>query len=590
MTTRDGTAKKPGKPDWGDISCEKFRRLSHRILEYGSRGTLRLDFLREVLEMLAVRSGCDLAEVRLIERGRYFGCRFTRETGSFDSETHPSEAESEGKALCAWEDDPVFQRLCRAVVEGPVAPSPHFAERGSFWISRSDTPFDLTRRVDGTETVETLRIEKGPKSFALFPLMIQGERSGVLLLGSSRSGYFNLAIVEFYEAIGETLAVSLAYRRAQVELRERVKELTCLYGISRLVEKPGIPLEDILEGAADLLAPGFLYPDIASARVVLDERSFSPFEFPEEGPRLASEITVAGMWRGAVEVAYTEHGPDLDEGPFLKEERVLIDSVARELALIVERKEAEEQKSLLEDQLRHADRLATIGQLVAGVAHELNEPLGNILGFAQLATKSPGLPGQAAEDLQRIVTSTLHAREVIRKLMIFARKMPPQKARVNLNQVVEEGLYFLEARCERAGIRLRTSLAPSLPEITADRAQIHQVLVNLVVNSVQAMPQGGRVTVETKTGGDQVCLVVKDTGVGMSDEVLRQVFIPFFTTKDVDEGTGLGLPVVHGIVSSHGGTIRVTSREGSGTGVEVRLPVAGTGNSNGEGAHVTVDR
>jgi two-component system NtrC family sensor kinase len=276
-----------------------------------------------------------------------------------------------------------------------------------------------------------------------------------------------------------------------------------------------------------------------------------------------------------VEAAYTEDRPELDEGPFLKEERSLIDTIAKEVASIIERRQAEEEKSRLQDQLRHADRLATIGQLAAGVAHELNEPLGNTLGFAQLAKKCPGLPEQAKQDIEKAVIASLHAREVVKKLMLFARRMPPKKTQVNLNRLVEEGLYFLESRCAKEGIELARSLSPDLPEITADAAQLTQVLVNVIVNSVQAMPKGGKLTVETSAGEGHISLIVVDTGVGMSGEVMKKIFIPFFTTKEVSEGTGLGLSVVHGIVASHGGSIKVDSKPGRGTRFEVKLPLTG---------------
>jgi two-component system NtrC family sensor kinase len=142
-----------------------------------------------------------------------------------------------------------------------------------------------------------------------------------------------------------------------------------------------------------------------------------------------------------------------------------------------------------------------------------------------------------------------------------------------LNEVVADGLLFLEARCAKQGIELVRRLAPDLPEITADRGQLNQVLFNLVVNALQAIDSGGKITVQTQRRGNRISLTVQDTGCGMSDEVMEQIFIPFFTTKDVGQGTGLGLPVVHGIVTAHGGSIHVTSQLGRGTCFVVRLPV-----------------
>jgi signal transduction histidine kinase len=297
--------------------------------------------------------------------------------------------------------------------------------------------------------------------------------------------------------------------------------------------------------------------------------------------RQSAVIIVHGKERGIVEVAYAKAMPDLDEGPFLKEERKLIDTVAAQIALIIERKQAEDERRKLQDQLRHADRLATIGQLAAGVAHELNEPLGSILGFAQLAGKNPGTSKEAASDLQRIVNAALHAREVVKKLMLFSRQMPTRKELVNLNKVVKEGLYFLESRASKAGVELVKAMAPGLPLIYADQSQLYQVLVNLAVNAVQAMPDGGMLTLRTESRDDRVLLIVEDTGIGMSEEVLGKLFMPFFTTKDINEGTGLGLSVVHGIVTSHGGEIKVNSRVGQGTRFEISLPSAGVRGAGG---------
>jgi signal transduction histidine kinase len=159
--------------------------------------------------------------------------------------------------------------------------------------------------------------------------------------------------------------------------------------------------------------------------------------------------------------------------------------------------------------------------------------------------------------------------------MLFARQMPPQKVQLNLNKLIEDGLYFLQSRCAKEGIELIRSFTPDLPEIIADPSQIQQVLVNLVVNAIQAMPKRGRLTIRTLTGDGYVSLIMEDTGIGMSEEVMKQIFTPFFTTKDIGQGTGLGLPVVHGIVTAHGGSIKVESKLGQGSRFEVKLPLSG---------------
>jgi signal transduction histidine kinase len=366
--------------------------------------------------------------------------------------------------------------------------------------------------------------------------------------------------------------MSPAEKTLELALVERVKELTCLYSIARLAVETERALDETLQRIVELLPPGWHYPEVTSARITIEGRSFTTPEFRLTPFCQRAEIVVGGAKCGEVVVVYQEAKPEADEGPFLREERNLIDAVAGEIGLIVERRRAERERSNLRDQLQHADRLATIGRLAAGVAHELNEPLAAILGLAQLSRKAADLPEPVARDLEKIVKASLHAREVIRNLLLFARHVPPEKTRVRLNDLAEEALAFLEPRRAHSGIELVRALEEDLPDVTADPAQIRQVLVNLLVNAVQAMPGGGRLEVRTGSETDSVFVVIADSGIGMSEDVRQKLYVPFFTTKDVGEGTGLGLAVASGIVNSHGGTIRVESEVGRGSRFEVRLP------------------
>jgi signal transduction histidine kinase len=401
-----------------------------------------------------------------------------------------------------------------------------------------------------------------------------GRKLGLVLLFGRRAP-FNGDESEFHRAVADTVALALVNLRVQWALRERVKELTCLYGISRLTEREEVPLGDLLARVVGLIPPGWQYPDVTEARITVDDRAFATAGFREGGQVQSASIEAGGVRRGSVEVLYTREMPELDEGPFLREERHLIDAIATGVAVLLEQRRAAEEKQVLEDQLRHADRLATIGQLAAGVAHELNEPLGAILGFGQLARQAAGLPDQAMQDIDKVLGAALHAREVVRKLMLFARQTPPRNSLVSLNELAEEGLYFVESRCACGGVQLVRELDPDLPRVTADRGQMQQVLVNLAVNAVQAMPEGGTLVIRTRYDATSIILEVVDTGTGMDGQVQGQIFVPFFTTKDVGQGTGLGLSVVHGIVAAHGGSIVVASRPGEGARFTVRLPRSG---------------
>ncbi len=263
------------------------------------------------------------------------------------------------------------------------------------------------------------------KSIALIPFAISGEDIGLLHLKSRQRHFFTREQIEFYEGIVQAIGIAVSARRAQAALHERIKELACLYDITEVVARPGISQKEILQSIVELLPAAMQHPEIAVARIIWDGRSYTTRVFHQSASKLAADIMIAEERRGGIEVAYLENKSAFDAVVFLREEQSLIDAVARHVAIIMERRQAESDRLNLQHQLQHADRLATIGQLAAGVAHELNEPLGNILGFAQLAKKSAGLPEQAAKDIDKVVAASLHAREVIKKLLIFVRQMPP---------------------------------------------------------------------------------------------------------------------------------------------------------------------
>jgi PAS domain S-box-containing protein len=351
------------------------------------------------------------------------------------------------------------------------------------------------------------------------------------------------------------------------------KELSCLHAMNRIVANMDSELPDILREILAIIPPSFQHPESTGVRLLLDGEVVISGKFsPGATCRLEQEVVVQRVKRGHLSVSLSGQAEDGTPHAFLPTESELLGALAKHVGWIIAKREALSTKRNLERQLQHADRLAKIGQFAAGVAHELNEPLANILGFAQLAEQTPGLPAQARKDLDSIIKATLHSREIIKKLMIFGRQVPLQKTLVDLNQVIRDSLYFIEMSASRSKVEVRTELAEGLPPIMADPQHLKQVIVNLVVNGIHAMPGGGVLTMQTLSFKDDVYLLVSDTGVGMGPEVLRQIFNPFFTTKDVDQGTGLGLAVVHGIVHAHGGIIEVESEPEKGTRFEITFP------------------
>lgn len=227
-------------------------------------------------------------------------------------------------------------------------------------------------------------------------------------------------------------------------------------------------------------------------------------------------------------------------------------------------------------QLVQSAKLAAIGELAANVAHEINNPLTGILMNVSLALEAaadaPEAP--AATELQVIQDEALRAREIVRNLLDFARQTATRQEPVDLNAILDQTLALVSRYLESNRVRVRCDFAPHLPPVSADANQLKQVLLNLINNAIQAMPEGGELSLVTAYDRNAVAVRVSDTGIGIPPEHLGRVFEPFFSTKEDVKGTGLGLSVSHGIIAQHGGTIGVSSEVGRGTTFRVALPVA----------------
>lgn len=364
-------------------------------------------------------------------------------------------------------------------------------------------------------------------------------------------------------------------RQYQLEfkLQERIKELECLYEIAQLsIKKANRPLTERLEEAIPIIKKAWQFPEITEVSIEFDKNNYESQSFTKGISFQETPLMVNDIKRGSLKVAYIEEKPEEQEGPFLTEERSLINTLAQEISSNIERFENKEEKKLLELKLRHSDRLATLGELIAGIAHELNEPLGSILGFAQLIESENTNSPQLLEDVAKIIKASLHSREVIRKLMLFSKYDEHEIGIMNVNETIANGLYLLETRCKKEDIKIVKLMAEDLPDIQANETQIKQVIVNLMVNAIHAMPTGGQLLLQTTHDKAGIYLIVQDNGTGIAENHLQKVFDPFFTTKEVSTSTGLGLSVVHGIVKSLNGRINVESHLGVGSRFELFFP------------------
>ncbi len=229
-----------------------------------------------------------------------------------------------------------------------------------------------------------------------------------------------------------------------------------------------------------------------------------------------------------------------------------------------------------QQQLYQSDKLASVGRLAAGVAHEINNPLTGVLTYGSFLLNRTDDP-EVKKDLETIVRETKRCRQIVKGLLDFSRQVRPKKTRVDLHEVIRRAITIVRNRLTLNDITVTVDVAKNLPEVHADRGQMAQVMINLLVNATDAIGrEGGEITIQARpktTGGiTEVVLEVKDTGCGIPPEGLGKVFEPFYTTKS-QEGTGLGLAIVWGIVNKHDGTVELASEVGRGTTVTVHLPV-----------------
>lgn len=273
----------------------------------------------------------------------------------------------------------------------------------------------------------------------------------------------------------------------------------------------------------------------------------------------------------------------------------------QDLVQTLESKVAERTQELMaaKAEVAQGEKLASIGVLASGIAHELNNPLTGILTFTSLMRKNATEGTQDASDLDLVIRETKRCASIIRRLLDFAREKVPSKGFFNLNQVIQDTVRFIEGPATLRQVEITTNLDPQLPQVWGDPDLIKQVIMNLLVNAEQAIEGHGKIVVTSRRlkasdraqaeeeSPPMVEISITDTGCGIPDANLQRIFDPFFTSKDVGKGTGLGLSVSYGIVKAHGGKISVESVVGAGTTFRVHLPVQSffdeTDRDSGEG-------
>lgn len=264
-----------------------------------------------------------------------------------------------------------------------------------------------------------------------------------------------------------------------------------------------------------------------------------------------------------------------DIGPICRDDFGMLQ---KEFLLMTEVLKEREERHKAESEIRliHSQKQASVGRLAAGVAHEINNPLTAVLTFTHLVLRRKDLPEEVVADLQTVADQTERVREIVKSLLDFSRQTEITPEATDINRLIENTARLMKNQAHVKGVDLSFEGAAGLSELTLDRNQFQSVLINMIINALDATPAEGRIGIRTRaTGMGQeggVEIAISDTGHGISPDHMEKLFEPFFTTKEVGKGTGLGLAVSAGIVERHGGTVEVKSRAGAGTTFTLWLP------------------
>lgn len=354
------------------------------------------------------------------------------------------------------------------------------------------------------------------------------------------------------------------------ELHERVKELSCLYEISFVFREYQGDIRTTLEKVSSILQQAWRYPK--SAIVLLNLKDIKIETGKISGPTVkqTADLLVFGEISGRIEVHYPSKNSA--ESIFLPEEQRLLNKVADEVSSFYEKQLQKEKEELLRRSVQRNDRLSILGEITAGIAHELNTPLGNILGFAELIKDRTQNP-QVEADVSKIIKAAIYSREVVKKLMFFACEMPNNMEIIEVKPIISQALSLLGPNFRKARVEYELDFRDPGLKAQLDPIQLTQVLFNLLINALYISPENSTIHIKCYSDGKNLVLEIADEGPGIKQGHRGKIFEPFFTTKPVGEGSGLGLSVVHGIVKGHRGNITTFDNKPKGTVFQIELPL-----------------
>jgi two-component system NtrC family sensor kinase len=434
------------------------------------------------------------------------------------------------------------------------------------WVFANRKPLLLA---DVTEAEHYFELVPNTRAQLCVPVILQNDVVAVLSAESSRINAFNQDDVRLFSAIAAELTIALEHARLFTETRTAEANYRDLFDNANdfiFILNRDFTIESV--NKMTLKTIGYEANEIIGAHI-------TQFARPDHLPRLyklLKERLRSPETPAVFELAVrSKDGREILLEITLRIRRqkgnpVDLHCIARDIT----------QRRELERQLRQTERLSTTGKLIAGVAHELNNPLTSIIGYATMLQQS-NLPESYREDLDVIFRQAQRARVIVRDLLTFARKFDLETVPVDINQIITASVSLMKPQLQNHTINVDTFLAPAMPQTMADVHQLEQVFVNLFINAIQILDDidpPRQITLTSQRAHNTIRVTFADNGPGIPEHVINHIFDPFFTTKEVGQGTGLGLSICYGIISEHNGHIRAKNGIEGGAVFEIELPIA----------------
>lgn len=353
-------------------------------------------------------------------------------------------------------------------------------------------------------------------------------------------------------------------------LKERIKELVCLYETTHIINQKNITIEEVLTNIGQNLEKALKYSDDAIVEIVFKDLKILTNVLPQKTVYIDRKTFIENNEVGFIKIHYPS--PKLSIDDFLEEEYKLLEKISVETSQFLENKERKEKEEKLKQSAERNDRLSILGEITAGIAHELNTPLGNILGFAELIKKENKVKS-IDKDISKIINAAIYSREIVKKLMFFSCEMPQNKEVLLIKPIILQAVTLLGPNFKKANITCNVTFKDHNIKAQIDEIQLTQVLFNIIMNAIYVSPFESKIDILVNSKKENFIIEIKDQGSGIDEEIKPKIFEPFFTTKPIGEGSGLGLSVVHGIIRSHKGEIKVVNNKPKGTNFQIILPL-----------------